>query len=278
MALGACCVVAASLHGCTEFEDGDDVVETSILEAAPGGAGGSGGGGSAVSEPATDAPEWACIGDEPSAPPAALGNTTVTFTIFIADTVTRQPPPGLTVRACSPLDIECTSPMTADVVPETDGFVRVRVPQNFAGFFQITSSQTVPAMLYVDGAVAADVTAPPMLLIGAGPFQALSQSQGVAIDPMMGHLLLQAFDCSGSPASGMRFINDKGGQPFAFVDTLPVVGQTVTDTQGTAGFLNVLPGLAIVQTVHVSDGTVIKTETGRVRAGWFTYLVFGANP
>ena len=262
LALGA-------LPACTEFADEDDIgPQNAELPNAPGSSGGQ----------AALAPEWACLDDESSTPPAELGTSTVTFSIFIADTVTRVPPPGLVVSACSPLDIECASPMVDGIEPEADGFVHARVPQNFAGFFRVVSDTTVPAVLYVDGAIERDMTAPPMLLIGAGPFAALTQRQGVSIDPQMGHLHLRALDCNGNLAAGMRFTNDRGGQPFAFVDTLPVVGQTVTDAQGTAGFLNVLPGLAVVQSVRSADGTITKTASGQVRPGGFTYLVLGAAP
>jgi len=262
-------LAASALVACTEFADEDDLEPLNAeLPNNPSSAGGQ----------AALAPEWACLGGENTAAPAALGNTTVTFSIFIADTVTREPPPGLVVSACSPLDIECTSPMVDGIRPEGDGFIRAEVPQNFAGFFRVTSDQTIPAVLYVDRAIEEDVTAAPMLLIAQGPLQALTSSQGVSIDPQMGHLLLRAFDCNGNPAAGMRFTNEKGGQPFAFVDGLPVVGQTVTDPQGTAGFLNVLPGLAVVQSVRSADSAVTKTASGQVRAGWFTHLVLGAQP
>jgi hypothetical protein len=262
-------LAASALVACTEFADEDDLEPLNAeLPTNPSSAGGQ----------AALAPEWACLGGENTAAPAALGNTTVTFSIFIADTVTREPPPGLVVSACSPLDIECTSPMVDGIRPEGDGFIRAEVPQNFAGFFRVTSDQTIPAVLYVDRAIEEDVTAAPMLLIAQGPLQALTSSQGVSIDPQMGHLLLRAFDCNGNPAAGMRFTNEKGGQPFAFVDGLPVVGQTVTDPQGTAGFLNVLPGLAVVQSVRSADSAVTKTASGQVRAGWFTHLVLGAQP
>ncbi|HWO12641.1 MAG TPA: hypothetical protein VNN80_24255 [Polyangiaceae bacterium] len=260
-------LVASALPACTEFADGDDLApQNAELSSSP-----------SFGGQATQAPEWACLNDPPAPPPAALGTTTVTFTMFVADTVTREPPPGLVVSACSPLDIECASPMVDDIRPEADGFIRAQVPRNFAGFFLVTSDQTVPAVLYVDGAVEEDITAAPMLLIGQAPFQALTQSQGVSIDPQMGHLHLRAFDCSSTLAAGIRFTNDRGGQPFAFVDALPVVGQTVTDAQGTAGFINVLPGLAVVTSVRANDGVVTKTASGQVRSGWFTYLMLRAG-
>jgi hypothetical protein len=262
-------LASSALPACTEFADEDDIgPQNAELPNSPGGGGSQ----------AALAPEWACLDGEPTAPNDALGNTNVTYTMLVVDTVTREPPPGLTVSACSPLDIECAVPMVNDVRPDADGRVRVRVPVNFAGFFQVQSDQTVPAMLFVDGAIVEDTEAPIMLVIGQGPFLALTQSQGVAVDPQMGHLLLRAFDCNLSFAPGIRFTNDRGGQPFAFVDSLPVIGQTVTDAQGTAGFINVLPGLAIVESHRVADNLLTRTASGRVRAGWFTYVDLGASP
>jgi hypothetical protein len=259
-------VVAGSLPACTEFADGDDSLppNTSVANNPLQGEGGS---------TSMGGPEWSCLGNAaPATPPMELGDTDVTYTVFIADTITRQPPAGLVVSACSPLDIECTRPMADGITPDADGVVRARIPRNFAGFFRVLSDQTVPSTLFIDGAVTEDTEASPMLLIGQGPFQVLTQSQGVAIDQQMGHLLLRAYDCNKELAPGIRFSSDRGGQPFAFVDGLPVVGQTVTDTEGTAGFLNVLPGLAVVQSVQVMGGALTRTASGRVRAGWFTYV------
>lgn len=259
-----------ALPACTEFADEDDIAAT--MELLPGG--GSGG----LGMQGQDAPEWACLNGEPAAPPVALGDTTVTFTIFIADTVSRQPPAGLTVSACSPLDVECAAPMVDDIRPESDGMIRAHVPRNFSGFFRIVSDATVPAVLYVDRPVVENVTAAPMLLITPPALQALSSRQNIAIDPQMGHLLLRAFDCNGTPAPDIRFANDKGGQPFAFIASQPVLGQTATDAQGTGGYINVLPGLAVVESVRTVDGMITSTASGQVRAGWFTYLVLGARP
>jgi len=262
-------LAAGALPACTEFADEDDIgPQNAELPNTPGGGGSQ----------AALAPEWACLNGEPTAPDDALGNTTVTYTMLIVDTVTREPPPGLVVSACSPLDIECAVPMVDNIRPDTDGRVRARVPVNFSGFFQVRSDSTVPAMLFMDGALVRDTEAPIMLVIGQGPFLALTQSQGVAVDPQMGHLLLRAFDCNLSFAAGIRFTNDRGGQPFAFVDTLPVIGQTVTDAQGTAGFINVLPGLAIVESIRTADNVLTRTASGRVRAGWFTYVDLAASP
>jgi hypothetical protein len=252
---------------CTEFDEGSDSLPAAVVlpNTSAQEAGGSG--------------QWSCLGTPPSdAPPPTLGNTMVTFSIFIADTITRQPPPGLQVSACSPLDIECVRPMADSVQPDADGMVRVPVPRNFAGFFRVLSEQTVPAVLFPDGAVEGDVTARPMLVIGQLALQALTQSQNIAIDPQMGHLLLRAYDCNRAPAAGIRFSNDRGGQPFAFVDGLPVVGQTVTDPEGTGGFLNVLPGLAVVQSLQAGGGVSTRTASGRVRSGWFTYVDLDPAP
>jgi hypothetical protein len=263
-------MVAGGLSACTEFADGDDTApETAALSNNP-----------AVddSTPAPPPPAWACLDDDPPARSDVLGSMRVTYTMLIVDTVTRVQPPGLTVTACSPLDIECDVPMTGETRPDADGRVRVQVPVNFAGFFEVVSEQTVPAMLFIDGALTEDTEAPIMLVIGQGPFMALSQSQGVTIDPQMGHLLLRAFDCNGELAAGVRFTNDRGGLPFAFVDTLPVVGQTVTDAQGTAGFINVSPGLTVVSSLRADDNVLTRTASGRVRPGWFTYIDLAASP
>lgn len=261
-------LLVTTIPACTEYEDASDVGPSNAeLPNNPAGAVGQ----------ASESGEWSCLDDVPSAAPAALGNTTVTYTVFIADTVTRQPPPGLVVSACSSLDIECASPMVDGIRPDDDGFVRAQVPVNFSGFFRVTSSSTVPAVLFFGGTLSQDTTAVPMLVIGQTAFQALAQNQGVALDPQMGHLLLRAYDCESNLVPNISFRDDRGGQPFAFVGGLPVVGQTVTDAQGSAGFLNVLPGLAVVESIREDDGVVTSTASGRVRSGWFTYVDLAAG-
>jgi hypothetical protein len=262
-------LAATSLSACTEFADGEDVGPSNMdFMNNPAGSSGQ----------ELETANWSCLGSEPAPPPAALGTTTVTYTILIVDTVTREPPAGLVVNACSSLDIECASPMVASIRPDADGMVRAHVPINFSGFFTVESDQTVPAALFIAGALEQDTTATTMLVIGEVAFTALARNQGVALDPQMGQLLLRAFDCDGKLTPGVRFSDDRGGQPYAFVDGLPVVGQTVTDAQGTAGFLNVLPGLAVVQSIRASDNAVTQTASGRVRPGWFTYLDLAARP
>ncbi|HVZ33243.1 MAG TPA: hypothetical protein VG963_12505, partial [Polyangiaceae bacterium] len=255
----ACCALA-----CTQFKSGSDIgIDSGSFSSSP--------------ESPAQSSEWSCLATPRStAAPLVLGNTNVTYTMFIADTVSRKPPPGLVVSACSPLDIDCMNPVADSVPPGADGFVRLSVPQNFSGFFIVKSSETVNSVLFIDGPITADMTAPPMLVIGEAALQTLTQTQNVNIQMGTGNLLLRAWDCDQMPASGVQFSSDHGGVPFSFVNTLPVVGQTVTDDDGAGGFLNVSPGLAIVKAT-LADGTVTRTSTGRVSANWFTYVDLNAK-
>jgi hypothetical protein len=251
-------LVPCALQACTEFADGaDTALSVSGSE----------------NNPSPPLGAWECLdGELVAPPPSALGTTDVTFTIYIIDTITRLPPQGLRVAACSPLDIECAEPMTDEAIPDSDGSVRIDVPRNFDGFFTIRSEETVPAVLFIDGALQRDTQAPTMLVIAAKDLVALSQAQRFNIDMTMGTLLLRAYDCDRNEAAGVRFTSDPPGQPFAFVDGLPIVGQTVTDGQGTGGFLNVPPGLVVVQSIINEGSVVTRKASGRVRPGWFTYI------
>jgi hypothetical protein len=256
----ACCALA-----CTQFKSGSDVgVDSGSFSSSP--------------ESPAESSQWSCLATPRStADPLVLGSTNVTYTMFVADTVSRQPPPGLVVTACSPLDIDCGAPVADSVPPGTDGKVRLSLPQNFSGFFLVTSSETVPARLLIDGPITGDMAAPPMLVIGQAALQTLTQTQNVNIQPGTGNLLLRAWNCDQMPATGVQFSSDHGGVPFSFVSSVPVVGQTVTDDDGAGGFLNVAPGVAIVKASLSADGTVTRTRSGRVSAGWFTYIDLNAK-
>jgi hypothetical protein len=57
--------------------------------------------------------------------------------------------------------------------------------------------------------------------------------------------------------------------PFYFTNGLPDITRRQTDEDGVAGFLNVGPGVTVLQAT-LPDGTVMTERTFFVRPGWLT--------
>jgi len=270
---------------CTELGEGlvcDGnwcVVDPGTADAESGGTVNVETGGSQNDDASVEDVRWSCVDpDAMDPPPTELGDSNITYSITIADTLTQLPPPGLVVTACNTLDRECVAPVVDDIHPGPDGIVRAEVPINFAGFFRVLSDSTIPAMLYIDRPLVVDTVADAMFLIGELPFAALIEAEGLSVDPSLGHLLLKSFDCESQLAPGVSFTSDRGGTPFAFADGLPTPGETVTDAQGAGGFINVLPGAVIVKSWRADLDTQVGTASGHVRAGWFTYIDLESIP
>lgn len=240
---------------CTELAPGSDRLDSAqgqLLEA-----------GSRVD------PRWACLEGPPEATAVALGAQPV-LTLAAVDIASGVPPQGLTARACQRLDVDCLTPVVSGVTLATDGALHLSVPRGFDGFVELTSPVSVSTLYFVNRPMLVDRVESFRLLNPRG-LQALAMQGGVTLNPELGHLLIRVFDCEGAPASGVRLSNDRGGEPFSFVNGLPSTGVDVTTADGLGGFVNVPPVLVVLQGAEVDAGRVINTPSVSVRAQWFTY-------
>lgn len=240
---------------CTELAPGSDKLDfarTSLMEA-----------GSRVD------PRWACLDAAPEASAVALGASPV-LTLAAVDIASGAPPEGLTARACRRLDVDCLAPVVSGVTLADDNALHLQVPRGFDGFVELTSPTSVPTMYFVNQPMLVDRVESFRLLNPLGQ-QALATQVGVTLEPDLGHLLIRVFDCDGAPASGVRLSNDRGGEPFSFVNGLPNTGADVTTADGLGGFINVPPVLIVLQGLKVDDARVISTPSVSVRSQWFTY-------
>jgi hypothetical protein len=214
-------------------------------------------------------PRWACLDEPPQASAVALG-AQPTLTLVPVDIASGAPPEGLMARACRRLDVDCLTPVTSGVTLADDNALHLPVPRGFDGFVELTSPASVSTMYFVNQPMLADRVEAFRLLNRPG-LQALATQGGVTLDPELGHLLIRVFDCEGAPASGIQLSNDRGGEPFSFVNGLPSTGADVTTADGLGGFVNVPPVLVVLQGLKVDDGRVVSTPSVSVRSSWFTY-------
>jgi hypothetical protein len=255
------CVVAALAIACSELAPGTDRLAQGIgRQTADSGAG---------IDPGGVDPVWGCLG-QVEAPSAVPVQPEVTLSLRIIDTNTDRPPSALSVRACPKLDVECMVPLSDAVSVAADGFVHITTVQNFDGFLEITSPGYVPTLFFVNPPLTAD-RQDDFAIVTTQTLISLAALANVPIDAALGHLLIRTFDCEGEQTSGVEFSNDKGGQPFTFVQGLPQVGTVVTTTDGIGGYVNVPVGYVVVTGREVAHDASSGTASVLVRAGSMTY-------
>lgn len=215
-----------------------------------------------------DAP-WACLGQANGGGADRLVPT-IDLALAVADSLTGAVPEGLSARACPRLDVLCDTPVGAAVAATVDGMVHLAVPQTFNGYVEITSPGGVPTMYFLNRTLMRD-TVEFLPLVSRMALGGLAQQASIVLEPMLGHLLIRAFDCVGAPARDVELSTNGGGTPFVFVDGLPNVGVDVTADGGVGGFVNVPMGYAVLQGRLVPRDVVIGTASVVVRPGWFTY-------
>jgi hypothetical protein len=247
---------AAGVTACTELAPGSDILEQGIRMSLP--------------DASASDPRWSCL-DQPAPSSANPLVPTVQLVMAVTDTVTGGVPEGLSARACAKRDASCSiTPLAAPVSPSADGQIHLTVPWSFDGFVEMTSPSSVSTMYFVNRPLMRD-TARSLAIISTLALNGLAMQARIPLDPMLGHVLIYAFDCMGSPASDVELTNNAGGVPFIFVDGLPSLGTAVTSQQGIGGFVNVSPGFAVLQAHRVDGARLLGTTNVLVRPLWFSY-------
>ena len=144
------------------------------------------------------------------------------------------------------------------------------LPQGFAGFIEIASPAIIPVLYFFSQPLQAD-RQDEFIVVSFDTARALAASGDVSLDPEMGLIAVRTMDCQGELSGGVEFSMQTGGTPFAFVDGLPAIGYSVSNREGLGGFVNVAPGLVVLQGQEVSSGQLTGTASVVVRKGWFAY-------
>jgi hypothetical protein len=250
---------------------------------------------------------WRCVGADPTAAPAGDGgpNYYANAAVTIAGTPNDTALSGLQATVCSALNIPLPSttdphglvPCTAPLVPTfalTDpNRIVVPIPPPpapnlFIAFENQDPTKALPGALWFNRVPDATlVSKTPILVVDLPHAQTVAANLGVTLDPTLGLVLLNVFDCDGNPAAGVTARLDCGNPaasnvPFTIQDGIPNDVPTVqggpqtTDGSGLFGFGNVMPFIAC--SAFLSVPALNNLDLGRAtliaRPSWATGLDF----
>jgi hypothetical protein len=207
--------------------------------------------------------------------------------------------PGLQIRACdSVLDPSCSDSTSMMWQPQTSddaGATTFTLPQDFAGFFQITGANLFTTSFFPGPFVAGDTTA-----TLPGTFLSLSAVMGLEAvlpgvtidldsDGGLGSVVLTVFDCQDHFARGVSFVPSGTAPPGSpYVTTIfytqgmgqmefPSTSVTATDNAGAGGIFNVPYGAFSVRAILQSTGQQIATVDTLVYPGLATAVFVRAR-
>ena len=254
-------LLTCGIHaGCSGFAPGSDVLPAQEMNGL---------------NPASDE-RWGCLNSNSrtaEAPVFSGAAPRVVLSLQIVDLSTGQIYPDAQVRACGLADITCENPVTERLQVDVRGWVDVPLFQGFTGFFEITSPQIVPYLFYLTEPVPAQsVTEYPMAAISLASLLPLIQLVGETYEEGTGLLAARAFDCSGNTASGVSLSTRNEGVPWYLVDGLPTARASMTAADGLGGYLNVSPGLALIDVKAPNGSSIAGPQSMVVRPGWMSVV------
>jgi hypothetical protein len=218
------------------------------------------------------ATRWMCTMEDQ---PAESG--TVHYSFHVVEFVTRIAPMKITATACRTNDVACTVPVATFTDMDGSGLVEFDLPKGFLGFFEVKSDAT-PALSYLTKPVTEDTVDRDLQVPSPATVQLLAAIEGFQWEPSKGMALVEAFDCSGTPAGGVQFTESRGSStPFYIVDNTPNKDATVSvydvdKNVADGGFLNVQPGFVTFTAHWGVDGPELGSFNAHVRAGTVTYV------
>lgn len=265
--------------GCTDFASGDDT--RAVLSLGEAGMGSLPDGdddeieGSSETENSGD---WSCLDDGSGDIEMVTLDDARQLTYSIGFTsVLGQNLSAVSVRACSPADVNCLTPLTVDLTPDTQGFVRVPLSYGFAGFLEIVSEGYLPEVAFLREPLQTDEAyGGRVALVPPEAVAPLAMASGVDVRRELAIIAVIATDCAGQRAKGVRYSTNIGGLPFYYSDGIPTPAATATDLAGTGGFLNVPPGLVSVNGI-TADGHSLPSRRGLVRGRGVTLFQLGPS-
>lgn len=221
--------------------------------------------------------QWICQAED-----MVRTNNMVRFSFHIIDFLSRQPPKNIVVNACLSHDVACAEPVSMYVDSDGTGHAQLEIPAGFVGFFEV-KSESLTTLLYVTKPIWKNTSSQDLPILSMDALKLTAQITLLTIDPSTGLALLQALDCSDTPAAGVSFkLRGEGTETansFYMVDQIPSLDAKLTtydqiSKAATGGFINVKPGFVFFSAyVGASENAPLIGEFNAViRANTITYI------
>jgi hypothetical protein len=254
------CAAATPLAGCTKFaSELDGVSTTKELQPEP------------VEDKDTD---WSCLSTEAGNPIMQNNAPPLDYAVRALNFLSGATPANMRIRACYRGDVACAHPATDYFPADADGWVTLTLSVGFSGYLEILTDDMVPTLLLFPAPLTPTlVDALSAETISLLPFDALvafGEASAIDLSPEAGVLSVNAYDCTGPGASGVRLELNAPAVPFTFIDGLPIAFNDTTSDDGSGGFANVFPGLSVVRGYRAGTEDMIGLETVLVRSQWVT--------
>lgn len=218
------------------------------------------------------AERWIC---DPEPEPTESGP--VDYSFDVVEFRSGKPPGNLVASACRSNDADCSDPLATFEDEAGTGQVRFELPSGFLGFIEV-ESDAMPALSYSSKPIRTDSIGRVLQVSAPSTVELLATIDGTTVEPDKGIALIEAFDCSGTPAGGVHFEESRGtAHPFYIVNHTPNsdITTSVYDPENNVadgGFLNLDPGFITFTARLGEDGPVLGEFNARVRAGAFTFV------
>jgi hypothetical protein len=226
--------------------------------------------------------DWSCVGSVVVPTPT---ETSVEFTGTAIDYMTSAPLSGATVKVCEATDLACATPLDT-ATTDAAGQATVTVPfgtTGFAGYFDVQQTGYLPMLRWIYPPMTAlpVVDARVVLVMDTATVGMLAAVLGATADPARGHLVVSALDCANARAAGVEAevdTADGSTTSFYIAGSLPSATATETDGTGTAGWLNLPTGPAVITLRRADTGATVAQATVGIRAGAASAIVLSPTP
>lgn len=199
----------------------------------------------------------------------------------------------LHVLACSSVDPECTSPY-AEGRTDAKGDVILDVPFAFRGYLHMpeapsTFSDMMPHLyaIYPPPEKDTDLSVEPRtgtspILVSLGELNILLAQVGASVDPALGHLSAQVYDCLGNPLAGANVRSNtrdpKTIQYYYSGNNTPSLTAEATNETGVTGMLNLPPGVIGFDVTVPAIGKKFGTYSVLFKKGAVTIVDMAPTP
>lgn len=223
-------------------------------------------------------PGLACT-TEPPRMVAPLSGRKLTLRMVVTDFIDLNVPAGLVGRACNDTDVSCSRPRLEDLTPDDDGYLTFEgLPHGWLGYLQLEAPGYLQTLVYTNKPYTVDAMPEGPTLLTEDDLRSISEGGGERIDETRGIVLLSVYDCEGTPAEGITFIQEDAANEepaFYFEGSLPDRDRTSTiisrrltrsgNPLAVGGFSQVRAGYVTLIGVHEATGQEIGRVSVQVR-------------